>query len=102
MKINHGNYDKCNIAKVKKLFPSLTTIHGKFSKKTITISDFNCKLNAYKDILVLPSFNVLDTNADSIYFDTRTRSYIRVVLTDVPYVSFNVFLTYTLNFYFIG
>lgn len=92
--MHHKTYDKSNWNYVKKTFPSIVTINNDFFMKTINIYDVNYKLNAYEDILLLPSFDKNSSNADKFY----NRSSVLVMHTNRPYVMFNVLVIYMLNF----
>ena len=67
VKINHDDFDKSDVSKVKILFPSITTIDDKIESKSIVINNLNWKLNANEDILILPSYLIDDTNTEGLY-----------------------------------
>ena len=70
-------------------------IETKFDEKSLEFTDLDYKLNAYKDLVILPHFDISQTNSDG-YYKTRKSKY--VMLYSKPYALFKVSGTYKFTY----
>ena len=69
-------------------------ITTKFDDKSLTFTDLDYKLNAYKDLVILPDFEITQTNSDG-YKNAKSRF---VMVCSKPYALFKVSSTYKFTY----
>ena len=99
-KIDHQKYNKSrrweSWTKDIRLEENITDhITTKFYERSIEFDDFNFKLNAYENLVILPDFYITQQNSDGYYKNAKDKF---VMLCSEPYALFTVSGTYKFSF----
>ena len=70
-------------------------IETKFDDKTLEFNNLDYKLNAYEDLVILPDFDITQTNSDGYYKNAKSRF---VMICSKPYTLFKVSGTYKFTY----